>query len=157
MRLTIRTDLAIRTLMFCASNDGRTVRKHEIATVSAVSESHLAQVINVLAQGGFLHTTRGRNGGLMLARPMESITLGSVARFMEGGVPLVECFPGGADACPLKPGCRARHAFARALEAFFSSLDGITLHDLINDNAELLEILAPSAQADHPASTPPLE
>ncbi|SEM83352.1 hypothetical protein SAMN05216227_100359 [Pseudorhodobacter antarcticus] len=31
MRLTLRTNLALRTLMFCAVNGGRTLRKREVA------------------------------------------------------------------------------------------------------------------------------
>ena len=157
MRLTIRTDLAIRTLMFCASNGSRTVRKHEIATACSASESHLAQVINVLAQEGYLRTTRGRNGGVALARPMDSITLGGVVRCLEGGMPLVECFAGGADTCPLKPGCRVRHALAQALETFFTALDVITLRDLVDDNEALHEILAPGRDADRCAPAPPAD
>ena len=56
MRLTIRTNLAMRTLMLCAANPGRIVRKHEIAGICNASENHLAQVIHLLAINGFLNT-----------------------------------------------------------------------------------------------------
>lgn len=59
MRLTTRTNLAMRTLMFCAVNPDRTVRKHEIAEACNASENHLAQVVNTLAQRGFVDTQRG--------------------------------------------------------------------------------------------------
>ena len=66
MRLTIRTNLAMRTLMFCCVNADRIVRKHEVAAICNASENHLAQVINTLAQRGFINTQRGRAGGLRL-------------------------------------------------------------------------------------------
>lgn len=69
MRLTTRTSLAMKTLMFCAVNTGRIVRRSEIAETYDVSENHLAQVIHHLAQRKFLRTIRGRAGGLTLARP----------------------------------------------------------------------------------------
>lgn len=56
MRLTTRTNLAMRVLMFCAVNPEKIVRKHEIADACNASENHLAQVVNTLAQRGFIAT-----------------------------------------------------------------------------------------------------
>ena len=53
MRITKRTNLAIRVLMFCGVNQGRLVTKAEIAERCNTSENHLAQVINQLGQMGF--------------------------------------------------------------------------------------------------------
>jgi len=66
MRLTIRTNLAMRTLMFCAVNSGRIVRKHEIAVACNSSENHLAQVVNTLVAKGFTyrHPRAAGSGGL---------------------------------------------------------------------------------------------
>ncbi len=83
MRLTTRTNLAMRTLMFCAVNDGRVVRKHEVAEACNGSENHLAQVIHLLAQHGFLRTVRGRSGGLQLGRSVDDIRVGEVFRTFE--------------------------------------------------------------------------
>ena len=68
MRLTTRTNLAIRTLMYCAANPGVVVRKSDIAKACDASENHLGQVIHLLAQLKFIVTHRGRFGGMTLAR-----------------------------------------------------------------------------------------
>lgn len=149
MRLTTRTSLALRTLMFCAVNDGRIVRKHEVAERCNVSENHLAQVINGLGHAGFVTTLRGRKGGLMLARPMDQIGVGEVARAFESHVALAECFATTRSTCPLSPACRLRHALADAVEAFYASLDRLTIADLVSCNDGLrvmLELPAPDAQ-----------
>jgi Rrf2 family nitric oxide-sensitive transcriptional repressor len=70
MRITKRTNIAIRLLMFCAFNPDRLVTKTEIAERCNISESHLAQIVNRLGQLGFLHTQRGRTGGVALGRSM---------------------------------------------------------------------------------------
>lgn len=144
MRVTKRTNIAMRILMFCAGNPGRLVTKHEIAGRCNASENHLAQVINQLAQLGFLSTHRGRNGGLRLARPASDILIGEVFRALEAPVPLAECFADVDNTCPLTHACRLRGALARAAQAFYATLDPITLDDLVCNNADLMTILAPS-------------
>lgn len=134
MRLTMRTELAMRTLMFCAVQPDRIVRKHEIASACAASENHLAQVIHVLGQKGFLRTIRGRAGGVLLGRPMEEITLGQVFRALEAEVPFTDCAHNSGADCPLKDVCRLQCAINKALAAFFGTLDQITLSDLVTGN-----------------------
>ena len=143
MRVTKRTNIAIRVLMHCAANTGRLVTKSEIAKRCNASENHLAQVINQLAQLGYLHTQRGRNGGLELSRPAEQIRIGDVFRALEAPVPLAECFADVDNTCPLTDACRLRIALTDAASAFYATLDPITLDALVCDNAPLMDILAP--------------
>ena len=142
MRVTKRTNIAMRVLMYCAANPGRLVTKHEIAQRCNASENHLAQVINQLAQMGFLHTQRGRNGGLELGRPAEDIVIGDIFRALEQPVPLAECFADVDNTCPLTGVCRLRSYVTRALEAFYHELDMVTLDDLVRGNCGLVELLS---------------
>lgn len=141
MRLTTRTNLAMRTLMFCASNPGRIVRKHEVAQTCQASENHLAQVIHLLAQKGFLKTVRGRAGGLMLGRPAETISVGDVFRTFEAVLPFAECFDSEENHCPLAGACRLKCVLAEALEAFYARLDRASIADLTCGNTELEHLL----------------
>lgn len=141
MRLTTRTNLAMRTLMFCAVNPGRTVRKHEVAEACAASENHLAQVIHLLAQKGFLRTIRGRSGGLMLGRAPDSITVGDVFREFEAVLPFTECFAAHQNSCPLASACRLKCVLADALAAFYAELDRVTIADLTVGNDALETLL----------------
>lgn len=147
MRITKRTNIAIRLLMYCATHEDRLVTKAEIADCCNISENHLAQVINQLSQLNFLRTQRGRNGGMSLARAADQIRIGEVFRLIEGGLPIAECFADADNSCPLVGACRLRVALADAAQAFYRSLDAITLESLICDNEELLKILNPVACA----------
>ncbi len=129
--------------MYCAANPGRLVTKHEIAERCNASENHLAQVINQLAQLGYLHTQRGRNGGLELGRPSTEIVIGDIFRALEAPVPLAECFADVDNTCPLTEACRLRTALTDAANAFYKTLDPITLDALVCDNAALMDILHP--------------
>ncbi|WGV17192.1 RrF2 family transcriptional regulator [Fuscovulum ytuae] len=141
MRLTTRTNLAMRTLMFCAVNPERIVRKHEVAEACAASENHLAQVIHLLAQKGFLRTIRGRSGGLMLGRAADKITVGEVFRDFEAVLPFTECFAGHENNCPLAGACRLKCVLADALKAFYAELDRVTVADLVAGNDDLQALL----------------
>lgn len=145
MRITKRTNIAMRILMFCGVHGDRLVTKTEIAERCNTSESHLAQVINRLAQLGYLHTQRGRSGGMALARPMNEIEIGSVFRHLEAGTPLAECFADVDNTCPLVDVCRLRIAIADAAEAFYGHLDGITLDALVCGNHGLVDLFQPVA------------
>ncbi|MDT8855669.1 Rrf2 family transcriptional regulator [Paracoccaceae bacterium Fryx2] len=141
MRVTTRTNLAMRTLMFCAINDGRVVRKQEVAEACNASENHLAQVIHLLAQRGYLRTVRGRSGGLALGRNIDDIHVGEVFRTFESGLPITECFAGDANSCPLAGCCRLKCALADALAAFYATLDKLSLRDMIEGNEDMRELL----------------
>ena len=141
MRLTTRTNLAMRTLMFCAVNGDRIVRKHEIAEACNASENHLAQVVNTLAQRGYVETQRGRSGGLRLARDMDEIGVGEVLRTFEAVLPFVECFDSQNNSCPLREACKFRDTLGMALDAFYGAMDRHTLGDLVRDNVALDHLL----------------
>ncbi len=141
MRITKRTNIAVRLLMYCATHNARLVTKAEIAEVCNISENHLAQVINQLSQSKFLLTQRGRKGGIMLARPATEICIGDVFRQVEGPVPIVECFADADNTCPLVSACRLRGALQQAAEAFYAALDQVTLDGLVCGNAELVLLM----------------
>ncbi|MGY6549820.1 MAG: RrF2 family transcriptional regulator [Roseinatronobacter sp.] len=141
MRLTTRTNLALRTLMFCAVNKDILVRKQDAALAVNASENHLAQVINRLAQEGFITTQRGRHGGFHLARAASSISIGAVFRTFEANLPFIECFSPD-NTCPLQAHCSMRAHLTRAVDAFYAALDEVYLSDLVECNTGLEALLS---------------
>ncbi len=137
MRLTTRTNLAMRTLMVCATNTGRIVRKSDVAELCNASENHLGQVVRLLGKHGFIQAMRGRNGGITLTRPADEISVGAVFRVFEFDHPFAECFDASTNTCPLASCCWLRPALKRAIEAFYATLDKMTLDDLMFGNTEL--------------------
>ncbi|MHB1667114.1 RrF2 family transcriptional regulator [Thiomonas sp.] len=130
MRLTQFSDYALRVLMYAAEHPERLVTITELADFHRISRSHLTKVVVHLAGSGYLQSVRGRGGGLRLAREAASIRIGEVLRGTEEDFRLVECFDRRTDACVLTPHCRLACGLHAALDAFFQSLDGLTLADL---------------------------
>jgi len=131
MQLTIRSNHAMRLMMFCAVNRGRVAPVAEIARACNMSEAHLGKIAHALASHGFVETVRGRHGGVRLARPPAELNVGEIVRATEFGRCLVECLDPETNTCPLVEACRFRSIIGRALEAFLRVLDGYTLADLV--------------------------
>jgi Rrf2 family nitric oxide-sensitive transcriptional repressor len=150
MRLTLHTDYALRSLIYIGLRPLRRVSIREIADAHRISENHLVKVVHNLGRGGFIETTRGRGGGLRLARPAAEIRVGDVVRFTEEDMALVACFqdPAQGGGCVLLNVCRLQGLLGEALSAFMAVLDSKTLADLLaspnwDAMAERLGIPAP--------------
>ena len=130
MRLTLMTDYALRLMMHVAQRPGRLCTIAEIAGVHGISEAHLTKVTHLLGRRGWIHTVRGRGGGLQLARAPEQINLGAVVRDVEPDFHLVECF-GTGSRCQLTGNCRLSQVLGGAMHQFMAHLDGYTLADLL--------------------------
>lgn len=150
MRVTTRTNLAIRILMCCGANAGRLVTREEIAETVNASAHHIGHVVGHLSALGVLNTVRGRAGGLELARPMDQINIGMVFRAIEGALPLAECFDMETNTCPLHAVCLLRQSLEAAAEAFYGTLDKVTLADLVEDNSGLSTLMCTDASAKMP-------
>jgi len=136
MRLSLHTDFALRTLMLLAVSDGnRSIA--EIAKAYGISKNHLMKVAQRLVAEGFVAATRGRSGGLQLARPASEINVGVVIRKMEETGSFVECFDPATNTCVITPSCQLRHALSGALEAFSRHLDQFSVADMIGDPAAM--------------------
>lgn len=130
MRLTNFSDYALRVLMYAAARSDRLITIEETAEVYGISRAHLMKVANQLTRAGFLKATRGRAGGLALAKRPEKIRLGDVIRATEPDFALVECFTPESN-CLITPRCRLKGVLKEALNSFVKTLDSYTLADLI--------------------------
>jgi Rrf2 family nitric oxide-sensitive transcriptional repressor len=140
MRLTTFTDYSLRVLLFVATAPQGRARIADIARTYRISEHHLVKVAHHLGKEGLLANTRGRGGGLRLARPAAEINVGHVVRTAEEPSVLVECFaPGGH--CAITDACRLAGALRKAHDAFYEVLDSYTLEDLLARPQRMTQIL----------------
>lgn len=129
MQLTQFTDLGLRVLMYLSHEDRATpVTISEIAERFAVSRHHLVKVVHFMGQQGWITTTRGKGGGLALARPLGDYRLGQVVRGLEHTTALVNC---ATPACGLRGQCHLKGILDNALTTFFDALDQHTLADVV--------------------------
>ena len=126
MQLTRHTDYALRLLIYLASIDNRRASIAEVAEAQDVSRTHLMKIANALVHAGFLAATRGRGGGIWLARDPQDIAIGAVVQAMEPGCALVDC-----TGCRLIRRCGLPAMLDEASRAFAATLARYTLADVI--------------------------
>lgn len=129
MRLLRSTDLALRVLMRLTVAGESSPTTREVAADMEVPYTHAAKVVAELQHLGLLVARRGRGGGLALTDAGRTASVGGIVRTFEGDGDVVECE--GATPCPLSSGCRLRGALRRAQEAFYASLDPLTVTDVV--------------------------
>lgn len=60
------------------------VKIQDIASAQAIPQRFLEIILSELKQGGFVESRRGSNGGYMLARSADDLTVGEVISFLQG-------------------------------------------------------------------------
>jgi Rrf2 family nitric oxide-sensitive transcriptional repressor len=139
MRLSAFTDYSLRILMLAAiraPSERPTVAA--AAATFGISRNHLMKVVHHLAKAGWLDTSRGRGGGLSLARPASEITVGEIVRSTErelGPALSFDCAH-----CVIAPACRLSGVVEEAADAFYGVLDRYSIDDLVA-NPQIVRLL----------------
>jgi Rrf2 family transcriptional regulator, cysteine metabolism repressor len=85
MQISVKGDYALHALIDLAlQKPGEPVKIADIAERQKIPQKFLELILASLKQGGFVESRRGAEGGYMLARSADSLTLGDVLRFVEG-------------------------------------------------------------------------
>lgn len=137
MQLTLYTDYSLRVLIYLGLRRDRLATVSEIAESYGISRNHLVKVVHNLASLDFIHSTRGKGGGLSLSRAPELINIGDVVRHTEMNFNIVECFDGKNRNCPITAVCRLKGVLGDAARAFMNVLDGYTLADMLKNEQRL--------------------
>ena len=130
MRLTMYTDYSLRVLLYLANRKDESATISELADFYKISRNHLVKVVHNLGLNGHILTTRGRHGGLKLARPAKEILIGEVVRSTEPDFDLLECFNPATDQCVITRSCSLKSVIFNAQASFLGVLDEYTLADI---------------------------
>jgi len=144
MQLTQFTDLGLRAVMRLAAAADDRPTSRSIADELAVSYNHMTKVITRLAELGVVDSKRGRGGGLAITELGRTARVGWLVRRLEdpdSTDEVVECE--GPNPCPLRFGCGLRRALRQAQNAFYDSLDEVTIEDLIGGPTKTVLLALP--------------
>src|SRR3989338_871361 len=146
MKITYKGDYSLKAMLSLALHYNKGVLSiHELAKKGDIPFKFLEQILLTLKKGGFVGSKRGINGGYLLARPPETITIGEIIRFIEGPIEPVECANKDSyEKCKDFPYCVFKDIWSNVYTATSLVVDTITFAELVRrvesmktDNAEV--------------------
>jgi Rrf2 family protein len=85
IHISVKGEYALQAIFdLAAQRASQPIKIAEIARRQKIPQKFLELILAGLKQGGFVESRRGAEGGYLLARPAETITVGEVLRFVEG-------------------------------------------------------------------------
>ena len=124
----------MRVLVYLPGREDEIVTITELADFYKISRNHLVKVVHSLGLKGYILTTRGRHGGLKLARPAKEILIGDVVRSTEPDFDLLECFNPATDNCVISRSCSLKSVIVNAQAGFLDALDKYTIADIAKES-----------------------
>src|SRR3954453_19649147 len=85
MHNSVKGEYELQAILDLASRRaGEPIRIADIAQRQKIPQKFLELILASLKQGGFVESRRGAEGGYLLARSADSLTVGEVLRYVEG-------------------------------------------------------------------------
>jgi Rrf2 family transcriptional regulator, cysteine metabolism repressor len=84
MNISVKGEYALQAILdLAAARPGEPVKIAEIAQRQQIPQKFLELILASLKQAGFVESRRGAEGGYLLARAADQLTVGEVLRFVE--------------------------------------------------------------------------
>jgi Rrf2 family cysteine metabolism transcriptional repressor len=85
MNISVKAEYALSAILDLALQPhGEPVRIADIAKRQSIPQKFLELILASLKQGGFVESRRGAEGGYLLSRPADTITVGQIIQFIDG-------------------------------------------------------------------------
>ena len=136
MRISKKTQYGLRAMTYLASvfNKDRICSLREISEKENISFDYLEKIISRLEKNKLLKSKRGIKGGYCLARSPKRIKVGEIIKILEETMAPVKCVSMEKKYhCPRKRVCKTITVWKKVQENLISTLNSITLADLINE------------------------
>lgn len=110
----------------------------DLARWTEIPAPTVSKVLKLLAKGGVVTSTRGANGGYMLAQPANVITVAQIVQSIEGPIAVTECIDD--NTCEHEGHCGVRANWQRINDAVLLAISGITLADMASTELRLVPL-----------------
>lgn len=135
LKVSTKGRYGLRSIVDLAVNDKEgQVSLKSVAQRQGLSENYLEQLFASLKKSGLVKSVRGAQGGYMLSKPAENITVGDVLRSLEGTLCPVECIDLDMPTrCDKSDVCVTAPVWAKLRDKINEVVDSITIADLVSD------------------------
>lgn len=130
------SEYAVRALIYLSTVQPRKVTHiSDISNEQDIPETLLRKIMGQLVKLGFVWSSRGKGGGVMLAKPGDTISLLDVIQGIEGQINLNQCLIDDKH-CTQTPYCAVRKVWQQAQDQMTSILKEKSIHDLANESTK---------------------
>jgi Rrf2 family transcriptional regulator, cysteine metabolism repressor len=131
MKLSTRSRYGTRMMFELALHyEKGPLQLSEIAKKEKISEKYLGQIVILLRSANLVDSVRGSQGGYLLTRAPDKISLKDIVQVLEGSICVLECLE--KKNCERISECVARKAWMILEDVIVQALEGITLDTMIN-------------------------
>lgn len=142
MKLSTRGRYGLKAMFQLAISQGDgPVPLKQIAEKQNLSENYLEQLFSTLRKDGLINSVRGSQGGYLLSREPEEITVGQILRSLEGELSPSDCILNGNADCERETICVTKNVWKKIKDSIDEVVDSITLQDMMDDDNKLREEL----------------
>ncbi len=132
MKLSTRGRYGLKAMFQLALDHGQgPIPLKQIAEKQNLSENYLEQLFSTLRKDGLLDSVRGAQGGYLLSRAPNEITVGNILRSLEGELSPSSCVDG--NECDRELHCITKTVWVRIKDSIDGVVDSITLQDMVDD------------------------
>lgn len=137
--LTTKGKYGLRAVLDIAMRE-EAVSVSSIAGRQHISEAYLEKLISLLRKAGIVNSVRGAQGGYVLAKSAEEISVGDVLRALEGNLNPIGCAMIDESVfCEGEETCMTKYVWKRISDSINAAVDGILLSDLIKDEERKMD------------------
>lgn len=138
MKLSTKGRYGVKAMFELALNThNETVSIKEISDKINVSEYYLEQLFSSLRKAGLIKSIRGAQGGYMLAKSPETITVADIFNVLEGPIEISDCVDEDESNCARLGYCATRLLWIKISDSINQVTHSITLQDMLNDYNEM--------------------
>jgi Rrf2 family protein len=137
MKLSTKGRYGLRAVLDLAMNgETEAVALSGISERQNISISYLEQLIAKLKKAGIVKSIRGAQGGYLLARKPEEISVGDILRTLEGDLNIVDCAEilGGGETCSGSDLCVTKYVWMRISDSINNTVDTMMLSELVEES-----------------------
>ena len=140
MKLSTKGRYGLRAVLDLAlHSQDEVVPLSEIALRQNISISYLEQLISKLRRAGIVKSMRGAQGGYLLAKDPNKLSIGEILRALEGNLNPVDCAEaaGSGEICNAADQCVTKLVWMRISDSINSAVDSIMLSELIEESNKI--------------------
>lgn len=132
MKISTKGRYALRMMIDIAEhNNGEWISIKDISKRQSISIKYLEQIVTNLTKSGMLLSSRGAQGGYMLARAADKYTAGEIIRVIEGNLSPVACLENETNLCERRSVCPTINFWEGLYDVINQYMDSVTLQDLV--------------------------